>query len=54
MNLDLPKALFYMLKARDIQIEGLLYADLNHVYVIRSGALIKVPTENFKVNSDEI
>jgi hypothetical protein len=45
---DLGLAIYYLYKAKNIVINGIVYADLEHVYVLKNNALIKIPTKEFR------
>jgi hypothetical protein len=50
---DLGLAIYYLYKAKNIDINGIVYADLEHVYVLKNEALIKIPTSKFKISEYE-
>jgi hypothetical protein len=53
MQGDLGLALHYLLKSKGVSIEGILYADLENVYVLKNNALLKFQTKTFKVSEYE-
>jgi len=54
MHMNLPLSLYYMLRAKNIDVNGIIYGDLEYVYIVKNNALIKIPTKEFQVNNDEI
>jgi collagenase-like PrtC family protease len=54
LHMNLPLALWYLYKAKEINVEGVIYADLEYVYIVKNNVLIKIPTREFKVSEYEI
>jgi hypothetical protein len=50
MHMNLPLALHYLLLSKNIDVEGVIYGDLDYVYIVRNKMLLKIPTYMFKTN----